>query len=225
MFMLFEKLIGSFNEFDLYRLRKSMRRLFFISFILVFSLSAFPAEAAKVKAVNLEQLVEKADRIFVGTCTLVEEIKVPGTQLPATRYTFWVSESLKGKLDEVVVIRQFGVRDSGGEIRRSVGPRIPGMPIYEEGEEVILFLAGDSKVGMTSPIGFSQGAFRVINREGVQFVENGVKNLGLFRGLLSESQAAKWKLSDQEHDLMSKDTGPLDYDLFTGLVRKILHQP
>ena len=35
-----------------------MRSLFFISFILIFFLSAFPVEAAKVKAVNLEQLVE-----------------------------------------------------------------------------------------------------------------------------------------------------------------------
>jgi len=202
-----------------------MRSFFFVSFILVFSVAPFPTEAAKVKAVNLEQLVGKAERIFVGTCTAVEEIKVPGTQLPATRYTFLVSESLKGELDEVVVIRQFGIRDSGGEDRRSVGPRIPGMPIYEEGEEVILFLAGDSKVGMTSPIGFSQGAFRVIHQEGVRSVENGVKNMGLFRGVLSSSQAVKWKLSDQEHNLMSKDKGPLDYDVFTGLVRKILHQP
>ena len=202
-----------------------MRSFFVTVVILVLSLSSLPAEATKVKPVNLEQLVEKADRIFVGTCTVVEEIKVPGTQLPATRYTFLVSESLKGELDERVVIRQFGVRDSGGEGRRSVGPRILGMPIYEEGEEVILFLVGDSKVGMTSPVGFSQGAFRVINREGVRSVENGVKNMGLFRGLLSESQAVKWKLSDQEHNLMSKDKGPLDYEVFTGLVRKILHQP
>ena len=202
-----------------------MRRFFFTVFMLIVSLSPFPAEATKVKPVNLEQLVEKADRIFVGICTAVEEITVPGTQLPATRYTFRVSESLKGQLDETVVIRQFGVRGSEREDRRTVGPRIPGMPAYEEGEEVILFLAGDSQVGMTSPIGFSQGAFRVINRGGVRSVENGVKNMGLFRGLLSESKAAKWKLSDQEHNFMSKDKGPLDYDVFTGLVRKILHQP
>ena len=202
-----------------------MRSFFFTVSLLILSLSSLPAEATKVKAVNLEQLVQKADRIFVGTCIFVEEIKVPGTQLPATRYTFMVSESLKGELDERVVIRQFGVRDSEGVGRRSVGPRILGMPVYEEGEEVILFLAGDSNVGMTSPIGFSQGAFRVINRKGVRSVENGVKNMGLFRGLLSESQAVKWKLSDQEHKLMSKDKGPLDYDVFTDLIRKVLHQP
>ena len=41
--------------------------------------------------------------------------------------------------------------------------RVAGLPTYHVGEEVVLFLRNDSRRGFTSPVGFSQGTYRVIN--------------------------------------------------------------
>ena len=48
--------------------------------------------------------------------------------------------------------------------------RVPGLPRYGVGEEVVLFLRGESGRGFTSPVGLGQGVYRVTRVHGRPFV-------------------------------------------------------
>jgi hypothetical protein len=118
-------------------------------------------------------MVKAADRIFVGKCLAV------GTRrdergVPATYATFEVTEAIKGPLGKQVTIKQIGARS--GTL-----PGIPGLPTYEVGEVVLLFLHRDSQYGFTSPVGLHQGKWKVLETSpGKKFLQ---ANLGgIFAG-------------------------------------------
>lgn len=73
--------------------------------------------------------------------------------LPVLRYEFEVIRGIKGTTSgEILTFRQL----------RGPGPKglgFAGLPVYKEGQEVVLFLAGESRIGLTSPVGFGQGVF------------------------------------------------------------------
>ena len=183
------------------------------------------AYATKVKSVNLEQMVQGADRIFVGTCVAVEDDTAPGTEIPVTTYTFSVSERIKGVTGDILTVRQFGVRQPRVQGDQALVFRIPGMPVYQVGQEVVLFLIADSSLGLTSPVGLSQGAFTIEERDGRKVLQNGNQNLGLFKDLSPEASAKKWQLSEKEVNLFSVKKGPIDPITFIGVVRKMAASP
>ncbi len=110
--------------------------------------------ATTVRLVSLEEMVKAADRIFVGKCVSVES-RSDEYGLPATYVTFLVIEQIKGDLGERVTIKQIGGRTS--EVFK-----IPGLPTYRVGEEVLLFLHPNSQHGFTSPVGLNQGKWSVL---------------------------------------------------------------
>ena len=183
------------------------------------------AYATKVKRVNLEEIVKGADRIFAATCVAVEDTTLGDTRIPITRYTFSVSEGLKGGVGDTVVVRHLGVRKPRPQGNKVLVFRVPGMPVYRVGQEVVLFLVAESVVGLSSPVGLSQGAFTVVERQGRKVLLNGNQNAGLLRGLAPASHATRWRLSLKEESLLSADRGSIDYETFLGVVRKILSQP
>lgn len=202
-----------------------MRTIPILTAICFLILNSPDAYATKVKSVNLEQMVQGADRIFIGTCVAVEDGTVPGTEIPITTYTFSVSERIKGVMGGTLTVRQFGVREPRIQGDQALVQRIPGMPVYRVGQEVVLFLVSDSSLGLTSPVGLFQGAFTVEEREGKKVLQNGNQNLGLFKDLSKEESARKWKLSDEEADLFSVRKGPMDRTTFIGIIKKMATQP
>ena len=42
--------------------------------------------------------------------------------------------------------------------------RVAGVPAYDAGDEIVLFLRTPSRRGFTSPVGLAQGAYRVRRR-------------------------------------------------------------
>ena len=149
-----------------------------------FSFQALPSFAGGTQAgthfltltYNLEQMVAAADRIFVGTVIDATEdyISAAGGDLPVTVYTFEVEEVLSGVIGDTVTIRQIGhLSDPFGQ----------GMPRYEVGKTVMLFLHADSQYGLTSPVGLGQGAFQVKMDGPVKVsVSNSRQNRGLLKG-------------------------------------------
>ena len=111
--------------------------------------------ATKVVALGIEEIVARADRIFVGTCVEARGETDPEHGIVVTRYTFSVSRPVKGQVGGTVTFRQYGGR--AGK-RRTV---IDGLPVYRPGEEVVLFLKPDSEWGLTSPVGIFQGRYGV----------------------------------------------------------------
>jgi hypothetical protein len=104
-----------------------------------------------------------------------------------TEYTFEVIEGVKGCRDasgkplEKAIVRHAGTRS--GYVRPDgleVPPLKMGVPEYEVGEEVVLFLTPESKLGLCAPVGLSQGKFSVIRAKGRVLVRNSLANRCLF---------------------------------------------
>lgn len=116
---------------------------------------------------NLEELSGKAGVIFSGTCLDAQFIKKdPVSKLPVVKYTFKIEEGIRGvETGDTFTFKQWAatVRNDG----------------YILGEEYVLFLHANSKGGLTSPVGFLQGKFKIL-REGAQLVvKNKLNNFGL----------------------------------------------
>jgi len=78
-----------------------------------------------------------------------------------------VSQSVRGPNAESLTIKQFGVAEP---LADGTLARVPGIPQYSLGEEVVIFLRGESSRGFTSPVGLSQGVYRVDRAHGQPFV-------------------------------------------------------
>jgi hypothetical protein len=184
--------------------------LFVIGLLVGLGLVA-PLGATSVRIVSLEEMVQLADRVFRGRCLSAREI--PGVAgLDAMEYTFEVSEGVKGvSTGEQVVFRQV--------LAAQVGKRgISGMPGYREGQDLLIFLHADSRLGLTSPVGFSQGVFQTVpDAEGVRVV-NGVNNRNLMMG--GVSPAADLGLSAEEVASLTQG-GEMPLRTLTSAIRKI----
>ncbi len=130
--------------------------------------------AMTVLPLDLPELTERADRIFVGRVERVESGR-DAHGLPATWTTFAVVEKLKGAPPEHVTLKQLGASLGAGT---TVVPH-PALPRYRPGESVVLFVHPDSGLGFTSPVGLGQGCFRLRTADGGTVAENDVGNRNL----------------------------------------------
>lgn len=109
--------------------------------------------ATSVKVVSLPEMVGAANRIFLGVCLSAEESLQPQTGFYVREYRFRVLEGIKGvSQGQEVTLRQILSMTKGA-------PPLPGIPQYVKGEKLLLFLHGDSRLGLTSPVGLDQGTF------------------------------------------------------------------
>jgi len=159
-------------------------------------------------------MVKYADRVFYGKCLSAEEKLDPESGVIVREYRFQVLEALKGvNKKDVVVVRQLSQLGGGA-------PAIPGIPSYRKGQKLLLFLHGDSRLGLTSPVGMAQGTFRsqrLANGE-VGFI-NGQRNRNLTRNLGTRSPAAA-ALTTEE--LKYLDSGkPVPLRMFRDVVGKL----
>lgn len=139
--------------------------------------------ASQVRPINLEEMSRSAERIFSGRCTAIETTLDPDLGLDVTVATFEVERTARGAHTRTLTIRFLG-----GEV--------PGLPRFREGEEVVLFLYGESSRGLTSPVGFGQGKFTVHrDKTGRPFVANEIGNRNLFHGLTDRAnrRIARWE--------------------------------
>lgn len=150
--------------------------------LMLFALAA-PAAASQIRSLNLEQLADRADRIFSGRVMAVQVGVDTDLGQVVTTTTFRIDRGLKGDLPGRITIRTLGGQVSGHP--RARGNRaVRGMPQFRPGEEVVLFLYGDSQVGLTSPVGFGQGLFSIVeDGKSGSLAINGYGNRDLLRGL------------------------------------------
>ena len=116
-----------------------------------------PAGATMVQRLTLDRITRAAARVVHATVTDVRSGR-DESGLPATWVTLSVAQTLKGPASNNLTIKQFGVAEplADGTITR-----IAGLPRYTVGDEIVLFLHGDSRAGFTSPVGLGQGCYRV----------------------------------------------------------------
>jgi len=120
-------------------------------------LTAAPARAASVLPLYLDELIDHATVAFEGTCTGNRTERDAATNLVVTYTTFNVRDVLKGNVGKTYEIKQVGGTLPGENLQF----RIDGVPTFAAGESYVVFLAGVSSAGFSSPIGLSQGRFHV----------------------------------------------------------------
>ena len=140
------------------------RRGWMIGLVLGGTLLTATAEAFTSLPLSVNEMVRRAEKIFVGTCTGVEE-SVNEYGLSVLTVTFTVQEDLKGEVGRTVTFRQLNPiqppppHPGVGGLRLAISTF--GLPSYNRGEEAVLFLARAGKIGLTAPLGLAQGKMPV----------------------------------------------------------------
>ena len=151
-----------------------------------------PLLASQVRLVNLEQMTQRAARIFSGRCTGVDVVFDSNLGRDVTVATFHVQRAVKGVSDKTVMVRMLDVAAVHG-----AASDVPaGVPTFRPGEEVVLFLYGESAQGLSSPVGLGQGRFRILtDKKGRKVALNDFANSNLLNDLRPETRA-RLKLKD-----------------------------
>jgi len=142
--------------------------------------------ATSIRPVNLEELVQISDRVFVGTVLEIRHKPGPGG-LPTRVTRFGVTEMVKGQLGKS---RQIDLAQiwTGSNRQQGVSP-LP-QPGFFPGEEVLVFLHGDSPLGLSSPVGFGLGKLSVESVVGGRVVRLTPEQRAiLFQGLTPDDEA------------------------------------
>jgi hypothetical protein len=151
-------------------------------------------EAARVRHVGLSEMVGRGGKAFVGRCVERAVAADDSTGLSVTTYTFLVTEPIIGVVRGRTTFRVVGSPAS---------PLIEGLPVFEPGDEALLFLYPESSSGLTSAIGLDQGNFKIVkDPKGHRRALNARGN----ERLLSDVPEAVLRT----HGLRRKSTGPLE---------------
>jgi hypothetical protein len=185
----------------LYRRRSLVALNIFLALLLPFQ----HLDATTVRVLSLEEMVQSADRIFVGQCIAVESRR-DEYNLPATYVTFQVLDPVKGYLAKTVMIKLIGSSGPGAL-------KIADLPTFQEKETVLLFLYPTSRYGFTSPVGLQQGKWNVVKTSsGKQLLKRSFAGNPGFKG----SRQTLYGLSTKD--------GLLDYSGFVSLLKKMAVQ-
>ncbi len=142
--------------------------------------------ATSIRPVNLEELVQISDRVFVGTVLEIRHKPGPGG-LPTRVTRFGVTEMVKGPLGKSGQIDLAQIW-TGSNRQQGVSP-LP-QPGFFPGEEVLVFLHGDSPLGLSSPVGFGLGKLAVERVVGGRVVRLTPEQQAiLLRGLTADDEA------------------------------------
>jgi hypothetical protein len=156
-------------------------------------------------AVDFPTLVGEAQAIAIGRVIAVQPRWRDGRRGVETALTFDVDQYLKGDLGRTVT---FAI--PGGQMGRYRSV-MPGVPAISEGEELVLFLAGDAPEA-ARVLGLGQGVFRIMTDR-----ERGVRLV--IPELLATAQAGATRIV--RGDLARR---PMPLEQFAGAVRTILLQ-
>lgn len=155
-----------------------IHRTSLIAYLLVLAmlmLAAGSARASQVRPINLEQMSERAAKIFTGRCLETSVTLDPQLGREITVVTFAVEQAFKGETEPTVTIKMID--------------GIAGLPRFNAGEEVILFLYEESALGLSSPVGLGQGRFKVVtDKLGRRIALNDFANANLLRGLTPQAE-------------------------------------
>lgn len=121
------------------------------------------ARASLVEALDLPTLVAESDQVVVARVLALDSHFDEHGQI-VTDVTMQVEESVKGPLAPGAAVT---VRRKGGTVG-DIGMRVSGEPSFTVGETVVLF-AARSTGGVLRPVGMSQGALRVFEKDGARW--------------------------------------------------------
>lgn len=130
-----------------------------------------PLSASTFVALDLDDLVAGADQVVEGQVVDTRSFWNADRTVIRTEATFRVDSVLLGDPPDTVTLETPG--GTVGDVR----VRVPGFPVFEPGERLLLFL-GDAGDGRSRVHGYRQGQFRIVTdatggRLAVSTVEDG----------------------------------------------------
>lgn len=159
---------------------------------------------AQVRRLALPEMVDQAGTIFIGTVTHAQGGTDENGDI-VTYTTFKVEQLIKGKAGATIGIKQFG-----GETAPGKGMLITHMRYFTAGEHVLVMLYPVSSIGFTSPIGLSQGVWRVSANGDVEGVD-----LDALRGMGTMMQ---------KYGLQSRTSQSIRRSTFVSIVKNLMTQ-
>lgn len=172
---------------------------------------AATAHATSVLPLYLDQVVDYSTTAFEGTVTDNHSARDPVTNGIVTYTTFAVSDVLKGSVPSTYTIKQIGGSLPGEDLHFHVS----GIPKFTVGQDYVVFMAGVSAHGFSSPLGLQQGRYTVTQDATGKHVGNG----GNLRSSISRMAA---HLPAQSKALVAAQAGPvreMDLDTFKQMIR------
>src|SRR5258706_1190006 len=129
-----------------------------------------PASAASVMPLYLDEIIDRSAVAFEGVCVDNRTEREATTGWIVTYTTFEVRDVLKGGVSATHVIKQIG----GTLATEGLTYQVPGIPKFVVGESYVVFLAGVSSAGFSSPVGPAQGRVSITQGSAGREVTNGV---------------------------------------------------
>jgi hypothetical protein len=149
--------------------RASLAALLRAGATLLLATTTLPSLAASVLPVELDHIIDRSTIAFEGRCLENRSERDGATGFVVTFTTFAVVDALKGQLGSTHTIKQIG----GSLPDESLQYKVEGVPSFTVGEEYVVFLAGVSHLGFSSPIALGQGRFGIRAGESGREVGNG----------------------------------------------------
>jgi hypothetical protein len=207
------------------RLHAGRRFRSFHRIALLFALVAVASSplSAQVQAltrpVNLATLAQRAEVIVQGRVVEARYEPMPGYPNIRTVFvTLEVNRMLRGPSGARFTFRQY----MGGGGTRRAGPKSG----YAAGQEVLLFLPGESSAGLRSPLALDQGYFTIRRGPaGDAYIANQLANAGIFKNVPEAAQRAGLKLDNDQLRLVATPKGPVPLAKFMSLVEDLMTLP
>ena len=177
-----------------------------------------PLSAATVMQMNLQQMVDRADKIFRGTVLDAREgtVTAGGGQLPVVTYRIRVDESFKGSYAQVKGMQIAEIKmvgklkpSSASSSVRSFSP-FEDLPRLEVGKEYLLLTTPSSSIGLSTTVGLGQGRFSLQGKPGQEVAVNDNHNFGLFKGMPPSPTTS------------FPPEGPVPYQDLAGLIQELV---
>ncbi|HYE74119.1 MAG TPA: hypothetical protein VEF04_12350 [Blastocatellia bacterium] len=194
---------------------------FAISLTLLFILSQFTFSTfAGGRIVNVAEMTMVAGRVVHGRVVAVRSGLHP--QQPNVSVLFvkiQVIEMLKGAPAPEISFMQY----AGGSFSH--------LPQYRLGEEIMLFLYPESRLGLTSPVGEGQGKFVARNdvRTGRRVLLNEQGNYALFDRIDKARLRTELSLNKAEREMVEQPLTEMregaEFSAFRSVVRKLTANP
>lgn len=196
--------------------RKTIRRQgAWLAAAALLAVAPLAGQSVRMRQLNLAEMVRLSGTIVQGQVTAVRAEKHPqDANLNTVVITLRVREVLKGSAEQELTFRQ-AAWDTG---------ELPNRQSYKAGEEVLLMLLPTSRAGLTSPVGFEQGRFRVQkDAQGNLQVANSANNSGLLYRMEATTPQLDAVLAPAARQLVAAhQSGPIAYERFKELVQGVI---
>jgi len=183
------------REYFMKRFRSPLSRVCLALALVV----TFTAQADTVLNMDLDQLCDRADRIFRGSVISIQPgtVKAGGAELPTMTYRLRVDESFKGFSNIVDGEKIAQITMVGGASNKPIQvgdlrllSALPELPRLTVGQEYLLLTTRPSTIGLSTTVGLGQGCFSIQKHGNEEVAVNLIGNAGLFDGPVNYQELA-----------------------------------